>query len=257
MSTFRAYITHYRGIFLDKLPLTRSIFFARLVRRKEFAASNLDSEIASVINLKGGFYIEIGANDGVRQSNTLRLELFHGWRGVLIEPVPSTFSRLKKNRNSNRNHLEQAACVGFDYSRNEVDLVYADLMTTPLNLDSDVPDASAHAKLGVRWLKGENVDSALKIIKAPALTMTSVLKKAKAPGKIDLLSLDVEGAELEVLKGIDFEMYRIIWILVESRDLKRISHFLEPRGYSLHSPISDHDYLFHLENQAYSNSRSG
>jgi len=249
MASFRAYVMHYRAVFLEKLPFTQRILFARLRRKREFGLDGLDSKIASVINLKRGFYIEIGANDGVNQSNTLQLELFHGWRGVLIEPIPSTFSRLKKNRNSIRNHLEQAACVGFDFAKDEVDLVYSNLMSTSLNLNSDIEDSVGHAKLGVQFLKGENVNSALKIIKAPALTMTSVLKKANAPMKIDFLSLDVEGAELEVLKGIDFKIYTLTWILIESRDPKRISHFLEPKGYSLHSKLSHHDYMFHLENQ--------
>jgi|AntAceMinimDraft_1070359.scaffolds.fasta_scaffold66752_2 FkbM family methyltransferase len=257
MTSFRAYVSDFRRFLVGKLPFTQSILLARLRRQREFGLGGLDSKIASVIDLKRGFYIEIGANDGVNQSNTLQLELFHGWRGVLIEPVPSTFSRLKKNRNTKRNHLEQAACVGFDYAKDEVEIVYSNLMSASLNLNSDIEDPIGHAKKGVGFLKGEDVNGALRIVTAPALTMTSVLKKANAPTNIDLLSLDVEGAELEVLGGIDFKLFTISWILVESRDLKRISHFLEPRGYSLHSPISDHDYLFHLENQAYSNSRSG
>ena len=42
------------------------------------------------------FYIEIGANDGVSQSNTKYLELFYDWRGILIEPIPSVFKKLQK-----------------------------------------------------------------------------------------------------------------------------------------------------------------
>jgi hypothetical protein len=58
------------------------------------------------------------------------------------------------------------------------------------------------------------------------------------------LSLDVEGGEIEVLKGVDHEKYRFKWILVESRDEKRISEYLEAQGYSFHSKLTGHDYLF-------------
>ena len=46
-------------------------------------------------------------------------------------------------------------------------------------------------------------------------TLTEILGEVKAPENIDFLSLDVEGAELEVLQGINFEKYKIDCILVE------------------------------------------
>jgi FkbM family methyltransferase len=169
------------------------------------------------------------------------LELFYGWNGLLIEPIDSTFQKLKKNRNGRRNFLLKAACVSSSYSLPTVDIIYANLMSTAVGLDTDVEDPVAHAEYGTRFLAP---DDSIRVEQVPAITMTRALEIAKAPGEIGLLSLDVEGAELEVLKGIDFQKYQFNWIVVESRKIGRISDFLDGHGYVLLSKLSKHDYLF-------------
>lgn len=79
------------------------------------------------------------------------------------------------------------------------------------------------------------------------MTMSRALDEAKAPGSIGFLSLDVEGAELEVLRGIDFERYYIEWILVESRNPQRIDTFLGSHGYLMYEPLATYDFLFHRD----------
>jgi hypothetical protein len=71
-----------------------------------------------------------------------------------------------------------------------------------------------------------------------------LLDEANAPSVIDFLSLDVEGAELEVLKGVDFARYRFKYMLVECRNLTRLELFLAQQGYALVDRLSGHDYLF-------------
>ena len=66
------------------------------------------------------------------------------------------------------------------------------------------------------------------------------------------LSLDVEGAEIGVLQGLDFKKYQFDVICVETRDEIRVRSILETNGYSLIEQISHHDYIFleqsYLEN---------
>jgi len=56
--------------------------------------------------------------------------------------------------------------------------------------------------------------------------------------------LDVEGAEIEVLKGIDYNKYKFRYILVESSTPNKIEDFLAKHNYRLIEKLSYHDYLF-------------
>ena len=227
---------------------TNSRIAARARPRKEFGLAGLDTKVIEKINQRKGFYVEIGANNGLDQSNTLALELYWGWSGVLVEPIPSTFKELKRLRNGRRNYLVQSACVGADWEEKTMQIAFANLMSTPLGVDSDISHPMAHAESGRKFLGKKLSQLPVTVLEVPAVTMTSILKKSRAPQEIDFLSLDVEGGELEVLRGIDFELYTIRWILVESRDAERIRKYLEPFGYVLDSQLSVHDYLFFLPN---------
>ena len=70
--------------------------------------------------------------------------------------------------------------------------------------------------------RGENIF----YFKAKTMTMNSILIKSKAPKLIDLLSLDTEGAEFEVLKGVNFKEFNFRFILVETNYIKKKSFLL-------------------------------
>lgn len=200
-----------------------------------------------IVGQKKGFYIELGANDGFTQSNTLRLELFHGWRGLLIEPVRSSFNNCLKNRSLRRNAIVHAACVSDSYERETVELSlseknrFSKLWAAPLHVETTIVDPLRH---GQRF---ENVDDdghhhVIEV--APARTLTAILDEVGAPRQIRLLSLDVEGGELEVLKGLNHRRYRIEWLVVETRDLDAVIKLLSPSGFLFHSALTDWDYVF-------------
>jgi len=99
-----------------------------------------------------------------------------------------------------------------------------------------------HAKKGEQFLIDEKIHN----FKSKAMTLDSVLQKYKAPNKIDLLSLDVEGYELEVLKGINFELYSFKFILVETKNFIDTNIYLNSKGYEVIDKLSYHDYLYKL-----------
>lgn len=201
----------------------------------------LDRELVERFSYRKGFYVELGANDGLAQSNTLILEIFHGWTGLFTEAVPETYKRLAKTRSGRRNTLVRAACVSFEFPAKTVSLAFADLMTIPLDVETDIVDPVAHASSGLRYSRN-NGD--IKFVTAPAATLTKVLQEGKAPKRISLLSLDVEGGETEVLKGVDFSNYVFENIVVESRDPGKLQHFLKTHGYVMKDSLSPLDYLF-------------
>src|SRR5260370_25666350 len=102
-------------------------------------------------------------------------------------------------------------------------MIYSNAMSVSLNVETDIGDPAAHAELGRQFLRpGETVFK----FQAPARTLNSILLEANAPARIDFFSLDVEGAEIEVLKGVDHEAFRFRYMLIECRDIARLTDYL-------------------------------
>lgn len=214
-----------------------------VLKGKYFSLNQLDRKLEKYVNYDNGYFVELGANDGVTQSNSLYFEKYRNWRGLLVEPAPQNFLKCRKNRSA-KNSIYCAACVSFDYDQEFVRIAYSNLMSTPISLESDIEDPRAHARLGDRFLdKSETIFE----FGALAQPLNSLLLDAAAPKLIDFLSLDVEGAELEVLKGVDHREFRFKFLLVECRDFSRLSAYLSEQGYRFVEKLSSQDYLFTSE----------
>ncbi len=208
--------------------------------RRYFGLNQLDRKLEKYLNFNDGYFVELGANDGVTQSNTLYYERHRNWRGVLVEPTPHNYLLCRKNR-SPGNYIVCHACTSFDYEQEFVAIAYSNLMSSPFRLESDVDDPLAHAQEGRRFLPPAEDNF---IFGALAKPLSTILDEAAAPRQIDLLSLDVEGAEIEVLKGIDHGKYRFKFMCIESRNIDKLTAYLAGVGYRFVEPLSVHDYLF-------------
>lgn len=200
----------------------------------------MDRKLEKYVDFDNGFYVELGANDGETQSNSYYFELKRGWKGVLVEPSPHKFLACVKLRGKN-NAVFCNACVGFEYPDKFVEIKYADLMSVSSGLNLDLQDVSGHVEAAQKFMKsGETGFS----FGAEAKTLNAILDESKAPPVIDFLSLDVEGAELEVLRGLDFGKHKFKFILVECRSFEGVEEFLNRNGFSCVEKLSHHDYLF-------------
>jgi len=247
----RSWRERLRSVFRAKdpaQPLAEPSAFARpetapeaIVEPRRYRGLNeLDRQIEPYLDFDGGFFVELGANDGLFQSNSWYYESQRGWRGVLVEPAPNLFLDCRRNR-SPSTHVACAACVSFDYAQEFVRIVYSNAMSVSMGVESDLPDPLAHAELGRQFLReGETVFT----FGALARPLNSILQDASAPQLIDFLSLDVEGSEIEVLKGLDHSVYRFCYMLIECRDIERLERYLAPLGYELIRRFNEHDYLF-------------
>jgi|LakMenE18May11ns_1017448.scaffolds.fasta_scaffold9582178_1 FkbM family methyltransferase len=188
--------------------------------RKFNSINNLDKKLLKYLNFKDGFYIECGANDGVNQSNTWYFEKSLNWRGILIEPNKQIFEELKKNRSS-KNIFKNVALVSEDF-KNKNEEIYL----TKNNLES----------------KLTNVFTPLNQ-KVVIETLNNILKEINV-NKINLFSLDVEGYEEEVLRGLNLNSFDIDYILIETNNLDKINSILKSFNYILQENLSFHDYLF-------------
>jgi len=179
--------------------LTELLKRAKYLRPHYFGLDNLDQKLERYLDFDGGYFVELGANDGLHQSNTLYYERYRGWRGVLVEPIPHNYLLCRAHR-SRDTHIFCNACTSFDYKEKFVELVYSNLMSASIGLESDVLDPFAHARRGKILLGPTEANF---VFGSPARPLNSILTEVNAPQLIDFLSLDVEGAEIDVLKGID------------------------------------------------------
>lgn len=149
-------------------------------------------------NMTDRKYLEIGAFDGVRFSNTKFFEDAMNWSGILIEGAPTQGELLSKSRGGNpRNHIfREAAC-----SKKGTLTMAGDGAPMAGTLD-EMSDTEKET-----W----GLEQAKKV-EVPCEPLSSMLKTANA-SKLALFILDVEGAELLVLKTMDWNVEVCVWVV--------------------------------------------
>ena len=162
-------------------------------------------------------FLEIGAFDGVTESNTIIMERCLGWRGVLVEPNPRAFDALKA---AGRTHstLVHASPMCRDEST---------VMMSPLPFTSARTDPEPGAPHGA--------------VPVPCVSLTDILLRA-GHHRVDFFSLDVENSEDRVLETLDFKKIDVALVFAESYNDKcrrrcpkrdRVRAYMAAAGYAL------------------------
>ena len=205
------------------------------------ALDGLDRKLERHLDFDGGFFIEAGAHDGIQQSNTYYLERFRGWRGILVEGIPAQAVECRLNRPQAT--VVQTALVATAQPGDRVDMHFGGLMSAVLGSLGDTSAIEAHVQIGLTM---QNLASSY-VVQVPARTLTMVLDEVRPGREIDLLSLDVEGMEAEVLRGLDLTRYAPRYLCVEMREGSAVEEVLAGR-YRLVEVLVDHgtrrDVLF-------------
>ena len=158
-------------------------------------------------SIKQGFYIEAGAAGGELYSNSLYFEIKYNWTGLLVEPSPTWWKELK---NKNRNAWILPHCLSTQRSVHLIDFFSFS--------DSDITDFGFWGRNEMddefyRDMKSKHPNDINKI-KVQCFPLQAVLKAINSP-KVTYFSLDIEGAEYDVLKTLDFDKIDISLLGVE------------------------------------------
>jgi len=172
---------------------------------------------------KNGVYIELGAADGLTQSNTAFFEFCRNWSGVLIEPSVKSYELCVKNRPNNT--VLNFCCVSNSY---EEDTIKGDFNSTNL----------------MNSVNGERLNSN-ELIEVNCITLEKVFDLYLKNKKVDLLSLDAEGYEYNILEGLNLDKNRPCFLLVEiyNKDYQKLLNYLIGKGYRLHSSFSNYNKI--------------
>ncbi len=171
-------------------------------------------------NKKTGFFVEVGANEPLSEnSQSWHLENQLGWKGVLIEPNPQLAEKARMSRSGSL--IFEAACVSSG-SEGQINLYI------PI-VNNDEVTGHAAIRKNIDDFNYQNH----KVVKVEARTLNSILEEVEV-NTIDLLTIDVEGAELEVLRGFNIEKYKPGLILLEDKHVYLDKHrYLKKHGYRL------------------------
>lgn len=147
---------------------------------------------------KNGYFVEFGATDGMRLSNTWLLEKKFGWTGILAEPCKNWHKDLQKNRTC---HIS-TECV---WSVSGATLQFVETSLAELSTVAAFQDCDGHA----------HSRGAKKNYEVQTISLVDLLAFFNAPKMIDYLSIDTEGSEFSILQSHDFNRYRFRLITCE------------------------------------------
>ncbi len=165
-------------------------------------------------NKKNGFYVDIGANHPVIQSQTFHLDSI-GWDGLLVEPLPYHHDLLKEKRSGK---IIPFACSNPDNHNKTLALIDNDGLST----------------LELNWFESKNTRSQTKTINVICKTLDSILEENRVNYGFEFISIDIEGHEMEMLRGFNIAKLRPQLILMEDHVFNHQKHnYMLSSGYKL------------------------
>jgi FkbM family methyltransferase len=145
---------------------------------------------------KNGFYVDVGAHDGISINNTLYFEKNNNWTGINIEPIKKVFDKLVINRPNNIN-INCAVCNNDGETEFLNNTGYTEMI-------SGIKNSFDPRHLQRLQKENKQMGSTTEVIKVNTKKLETIFDENNI-SHVNYLSIDVEGAEFEVIKSINFD----------------------------------------------------
>jgi FkbM family methyltransferase len=164
---------------------------------------------------RDGYFVEVGVGDGKKYSNTMVLEKRLGWRGILCEPAKMFHDNIMASRGAilDKRAVSDTSGAMLRFQQNDKMGEYSGFSDS-ISMRMDDPFTQYDVE---------------------TISFDALLEQYSAPDEIDFISIDTEGSELNVLKGLSLKKRRVWLFSIEHNfDRHRIDAYkalLEPLGY--------------------------
>jgi len=178
-------------------PARRDILVKKLAQKKKLYSQHNEELITRDFfqDRREGYFLDVGCAWPMKDSNTYFLERELGWSGIGVDALPEYAKAWEQERPKSR---------FFNY------LVTDHAGSPEKFFRSELPGISATAPR--KTFSGREIKHTE--IRVPTITLTKLLEDNRV-GRIDFLSIDIEGAELQALAGFDIERFRPELVCIE------------------------------------------
>ena len=202
-----------------------------------YSQSGQDKYLNEVIfkGKKNGIFLDIGANDGITYSNSYFFEKELGWKGVCVEPIPSTYEKLNVLRKS----INLNCGISIEEGLKEFLLIegYSEMLSGLTDKYDERHIERIENELKQFGGKAEK-------IKVPCRNINSIFEEYQLH-KIDYCTIDIEGGEFEIIKSIDFAKVDIRAFSIENNyNDEDLRSYMKSKNYELRTTLeADEIYI--------------
>lgn len=195
-----------------------------------YSQTGEDAILQFLIEKEKGFFVDVGCNHPILYSNTFNLYK-KGWTGINIDGNPG----LIRLFNCRPNDIAVCEIISDEAKEMEFHEFEESVVSTV--------DPTLLAEWKEKWTFKQSR-------KVKSKTLTQVLEEHAIKDEIQLLCIDVEGHEFEVLRSLNFEKYRPVFILIEMHHFNikmaashKVVEYLDERGYDLVGFVTFNGYF--------------
>jgi FkbM family methyltransferase len=192
------------------------------------------------------FFVQIGAHDGVSADPASRqIRKYPNWHGILVEPQPTSFQQLVANYSQEPRFIFEQVAIGTKEGATPFYTVTDEIaaltfwLPQSASLDREQIRGALHYWKHIKKIDviPDDLESAIKVLSIPTLTMRSLLHKHQVT-KVDLLSLATCGFDFDLIQLFPFDQMKPAVICFEYLTLplsKREAclRFLADQGYGV------------------------